>query len=199
MSSYTYSIADDLGGNYDPLVLYDTISGTIHTSENDPICTGLKKVDSNANVEVHFTKTLTGGQVTTLNGIISGYVYASPYTKTNYHSFQLRKSETDSKTWEVIGSAVYPGCVNTSDIFEIEFETYVDSGNTSYDVRIIDRDTNTIIAEDSFSNTSTQRNSLNTILHCPTSLSTLQLAVKVNSTGNSKKKVYINDVVVWII
>ena len=198
MSYYTYSISDDLGGNYDSLVLYDTINGTIFATESDPICIGLKNVDSNANVEVHFTAALNGAQQTTLDGIISGYSYESPFKKIKYYSFQLNKFETDSANYDVIGTITYPGTNNTGQIFEFEFIGYLQNGATSYDIQVVDKTTNTMIANSNFTNTNSGRMSITDILYCPTEVSTLELSVKVNKNGNSSKNVYLTEFIFWV-
>ena len=195
MSIYSYSIVDNLGGDYD-VSLYDIINANAIIS-SDAICVGTQE-DGNGNLELHFTNSLSPTSETALNGIILNYNYVAPTPlKINYIPMTIAVHSVSSANYTTISSQIYP---NLGDIQAIDFVGYMDNGVTSYDVLILNKNNNSIIAEQNFTNRSSSIQSFASILNQPTNteLTNIEVCVKINKNGNSKKYAYISSGMLWV-
>jgi hypothetical protein len=195
MVYYSFSITNDLGGGYNT-TLYDTINIDSAIKANNAICTGTSEDADTLNI--HFTKTLSVPAETALNNIISNYTYSPPtlIKATNFIPFTPSTSTLSTKQsgYTLTGSITYP---NVGDIKEIEIISFMDNGVTSYDIQIVNKSNNDILAEGNFTNTNKQRNTLSTILNQPSELCDIDISVKINKNGKSTKYVYVYSGMFW--
>jgi len=195
MVYYSFSITNDLGGGYDT-ILYDTINFNATIKGDSAICTGTSEDGDTLNI--HFTKTLSGSSETALNTIISNYTYSAPalVKTTNFIPFYASLNNVSSRQngYSFVGSITYP---DVGDIKEIEIISSMDSGITSYDIQMVNKLNNKIVAEANFTNTNKQRNTISTILNQPTELCDIDVSVNINKNGNSTKYVYIYSGMFW--
>lgn len=195
MAFYTYSISNDLNGQTEYVTLYDSINANSDIRSTS-ICVGTQV--SGDDLSIHFTANLSPNGLSALNGIISNFSsYTPPVIKNNAKYLYPTTSKVSSTSYTVIGFTIYPA--NTAgNITAIDFLGYMDAGTTSYEVQIINKTNNAIVAQDSFNNMLiSQQQSFTTILNQPSGLDTLEASVKVTKNGGATKNAYIHHISFW--
>lgn len=195
MVYYTYSIANDLNGQTVDVTLYDTINADSQIRSTS-ICVGTDV--SGDNLNIHFTASLSPAGENALNNIISNFVsYSPPLVKNNAKYLYPTTPKVSSTSYTVIGFTIYPA--STAGIITgIDFLGYMDPGTTSYQVQIINKTDNTIVAQQTFTNTSiSQQQSFTTIQNQPSGLCTLEASIKVTKNGTATKNAYVHHISFW--
>jgi hypothetical protein len=96
-----------------------------------------------------------------------------------------------SSTYTTVASFSYPGS-SSSAIDSVTVISYMDSGITSYDIRLFDATNSLEICTGNFSNTSEQINNLGTISNVPSGDAILELQARRNG-GSGNKNATIED------
>ena len=105
-----------------------------------------------------------------------------------------------NKSYISIGRFIYPGYLNSSKFTGIDILAYMDNGITSYDVEIVNREDNSIILEQNFTNTTMDLLTFTTINenNIPENTAVIEISVKLNMSGKASKKVYIDNIAFWL-
>ncbi len=140
-------------------------------------------------VNIVFDDGLAPSDQTTLTGIVQTHV-PTPDRINHFNIFPETRKLKGTK-YKVAATFHYPGSDSIGDINYIDAISCMANGLTSYDIQIIDRDNNTIIAEKTLTNTNMQSCNLGTISNVPTDSSVMK------ATGNGNKKVNIQELQVW--
>ena len=192
MVTYYYSISEDFNGNLREAQLYSEI-----TTEPG-ITSNLSAVNTRGDiVEIIFDSVLSGSEQTTLVSLISSHVPSIVKSKEKFYVINPKHSSIKTSTWFIAGSFKYGGSNTIGTIDYFELSSYMDSGITSYDVRIINQLNGEILAQKTANtNTSSIYIDLGTISNVPTSSTTLELQVK-KTGGNNNHRVELGELVIY--
>lgn len=143
-------------------------------------------------VEIDFTQTLTGGEETTLNNIISSHSPIPDTEGTNLQIFSLRAGPFNNTIYQSISTFPYPA----KKIDTLTHIKIISSINTSanYSVRIYDISNNKIIAENTFNNTIELTNDMGTLSNIPFANTIFDVQVKV---ANSSTRVNPKTIIIY--
>lgn len=181
----TYSVINDFGGTVPDL------SG-LHSEivENVGILKTLYGITYYDDViDIEFDLTLSAGEKTVLDGIISGYVYSE--TKTTDLSIVIipKTSSTKAKSYRRIAVYKFPATSYAT----ANIVSYMDSTATSYDVELFDQTNHQILLQKNLTNTIESNQQLGELTNLPSESFLLEIHVKVNGSGK-KNKVYIESI-----
>jgi len=183
MTSYNKSILTDFGG----------VTPNIRQLQNE-ISLSLPSINyinmEDDTIQLIFTSELSGAEIITMNSIISSHAPSNEKTLSAHINAQTRKESIKSSTWFETASFTFPG----GTFAKIYSYSYMDDGATSYSVRVYDKTNNTVIVENSFTNTVENQVYLGIGSNVPISKAVWKVQVKLN--GNSSKRVYIENVTV---
>lgn len=182
MSSYIYarsSIADD--ANYAQLhqeILEQIVS---------PVLTGITDIDAE-NVRFDFDSSLSGGQITTLDNIISEYTPIIPEDVPEKFADVYINKTISSSAYSVCGSFFFPGTLSGGSISKIKVLSNLTNGSIFY-IKIYDKNNKKVIAETSFTNTNSAYNDVGTLSNLPFSSTIIEIQAK----SPSSSKAYIDN------
>ena len=196
MSIYTYDYS--ISGNFSGPINLDQLHYIVKNSSSitqpfDGIVTG------GDTLTFRFTAELTSGEQTSLDSIVSSYTQITQLDYSNYNVITLvppTNTISIGGVYTKILSFHYMGTYTTG-ISNIKLLSYMDSGVTSYDVKIFDISNGYVISTANFTNTSSQLNSMGTINHVPTSPATFDIYIKKNGSG-STTKIYITNILFFV-
>jgi hypothetical protein len=176
-------------------------SGSIKESQfhqeiiDSSISTDLKGVHMrNDEIQIEFVSELTTQDQTELNNLISSHTPITVILRSNFFTI-TPKTNTKSSSYSVVSSFVYPGSKNIGLIDYIEVITKVEKKGTTYNARIVERETGLVIAEKTnLNNEEYEAADLGTISNVPKEESLLELQIK--RTGSSKK-IFIDTIIIY--
>lgn len=192
MATYTYSLSSDFGGNLKSRQLHDEI---VAEGSISPILSGILTNDDV--VDIVFNSSLSAGEQTTLNGLVSAH---SPVNYANYTAilkFGVRKTAINSGNYYRQGTLIYEGTNSVGTIKKILAIGKRHSGATGISIKISDKTNGNIIAENTFTETKESILELTPINNLPTDRAILELYTKRIGGSNSKKG-YLDSVTVYI-
>jgi hypothetical protein len=183
MSQYQYSLSTYFPGGYNTSQLFLLIR------EELP----LKIISVYTNDDSMYIVTsseLTGGELSTLDGIISAYVYSEEsYEENDQYIIEpaIIYPATATNGYTRIATFRWPGSTYQT-LIKLVLKSWVDSGRT-YNIKLQNYDTGAIIYESAnMSNTSLVTNVFTTgFANIPTSQQYINLLVKMNGATSSKK------------
>jgi len=189
MSTYSYSVTSDFGGT-NPILNQlhneiDSESGITKTLN------GISK--TNDNVDIIFDESLSAGEQTTLDGIVSSH---TPVSITHFRltdTVMCHRTSTITTEYVLMDSFVYNGSVSVGDIIQFNVDCRMDTGVTNFTIRIFDVTKEKNIAEGTFNNTNNQINAITSISNLPRTQSIFEILMK-KTGGSTTLKAYLNFV-----
>lgn len=127
-------------------------------------------------IETQFQTPLSNDELQLLQNIITSRdtFIDKHYLKTYYPDIN-NVSNTDYQT---LGNFSFKGTKLTGDIRGFDMISYMDTGITSYTIQIINRNNNSIVCEQTFTNTASQMNTTASVLTQPYDSCILQVSMK---------------------
>lgn len=146
-----------------------------------------------------FTEEITVGEKTDLDAIVYNHDNTFVPQKTAPPIRVYPSNPAISNVYYTSsGCFTYQGTNVVNPITAIDMLSNVDPGTQSYDVQIINRQNNSIIAEKNFTNTTLDRVSFDTISNLPSDLGVIEILCKVNKNGKATKYVHIEEILFWL-
>lgn len=188
----TKSLSTDFGGNIKTEQFHIEI---VNSEISSGVLIGI--ILTGDVVEIIFDNALDGTDQTTLDTLISTHVPDNTLSKSQFFIVPTIKQDTKSNNYTKVATFKYPGSISSGTIDYIEIISYMDSGITSYSVRVVDKTNNLIIAEkNDITNTVYSSIDLGTISNVMLNSAIIELHVKlVGASGNAK--VYIDNLIVY--
>jgi hypothetical protein len=141
------------------------------------------------NVKITFANSLTTGEETTLNTLVSNHI---PYNSTSFFKINsTNKTFIKTTSYNVALSHTIFG-ENSFSIKSIKVLSRISTDGASYSVRIYDATNKNVIAENTFSNTSLIINDMGTLNNLPSSESIIEVQAK-RIGGKTNSRVYIPE------
>lgn len=197
MSEYLYSIL----GN---VTVQDVNISKLHTEIQNGLILSVAEfrgvVTKDDDLYVLFTQAIETTEKADLDTIVLNHNNTPVPAKTRHLSFYPDPKEISETYYTTTGCFIYPGNTALTTITAIEVISMMSPGATSYDIQILNRGNNTIIAEQNYTNTTLTLNKLNTINteNIPTGLSAIEVLTRINKQGVANKVVHIDQVVIWL-
>ncbi len=196
-TSYSYSISADFpGGSINESKLKTEIDASA-------IVSVLNRIDTTGDTAyIVFDsalsptdKTILDGDTTSPAGGLIADHDNTPYVVSSYtETVYPRVDNTKLTTWKTMLKYNINGTARVMN--SVRVMSYVESGATSYGIRIYDSTNRAIIAERTFTNTTEQLNDITTLSNIPTNVATIEFQLKV--TGNGSKKAFIDSILIGI-
>lgn len=192
-TTYNYSLSSDFGGNLKSQQLHEEIGAESGITPN------IIAVNTDGDlVDIVFDSSLSGGEETTLNGLVASHIPDTSKPRKQFFSITPKKDViTPKNSWVLSTYFQYPGSDKVGLIDYIDVICSMNPGVNSYDVRIINKKTGEVIAEKTnMTNIVAETQDLGTISNVPTDKSTLELQIK-KIDGNNSKKVEVEQVIIY--
>ena len=174
--TYNKSYSTDFSSNFDS----DQFTSEIIASS---IVTALVSVDQSGDtISIIFNDTLTATDAETLDTLVSDH---TPVLKpgSNKDTWTINKTITTT-SYEKVGLFVFPGDL-IRELTHIKCIASMNTGTTSYSIRIVDKTGPAKIAEGTFSNTVDSVNDLGTVSNVPGVESVFDVSIKITGTGSA--------------
>lgn len=181
----TYSITTDFGGVTPNIKqLHEEIN------ENVVITTPFQGINNTGDVvDVIFDSTISAPEKTELDTLVANHVPVFtpdlPYKMTIFP----RKNSYSNKSYKRMGTDMFLGGTYAKS----KIISHMDSGATSYNILIFNKDTQDILLETTLSNTTEESIDLGVLSNVPTGPSQLEISVKKNGGGG---KIYVESVTI---
>lgn len=175
-TTYTYSYINDFSSNFAQYQFHSEIVAESGITPN------LLQVDMGEDeIKVIFESVLSEGEEIILNNLVSEHVPVLIGSKiANIH---IHNQETTTSIYEVKTSFSFPGTIYWRNPSHIQVISVMDTGGTSYDVKIYNVTNNNQIAITNLNNTEEMINDLGTLSNLPESPAIFEVHAKVN--GNT--------------
>jgi hypothetical protein len=191
MTTYTKSLSTDFGGNINLSNLHNEI---VAETGIVPVLNGVSQTGDD--IEITFVTGLSGGELTLLNTVISNHNSIVILPTILHETVQMKLDNINTTSYKRMGTYLYDGTIHNG-INAIKAQCYMDSGITSFDIRIYDSTNNQVIAEHNCTSTTQMICDYGTISNVPTNFAVLEFQAKRNG-GTTSKKVYLDYAVVYI-
>ena len=191
MSTETYSLASDFGGNLNSRQLHDEID-----ANNNIVPNIIGVVITGDVVDIIFDSGLNAGEQTTLNGLISAHTPVTIVTYDNTIKLTPKNSNISNTSYSRVDTFVYEGSDTIGTIKKISGIGYMDSGVTNFSIKLYDKTNGLIIAESSFTDTTESILSITPINNVPTGQALIEILVK-KTGGNGNQKAYCETVTIY--
>lgn len=191
-TTYTKSLATDFGGNINESQLHREITLAIPG-------TALIGVNRSEDVvELIFADVLSGGDETILGTTISNHVPVTGTRKSRFFTYTPKTTKTNSTIYQRLGGPFkYNGSIEMGQINQVEVISKMDTGMTSYSVRLYDATNETIIAETTGKTNLTEEIvNLGTISNVPEDEAIFEIHIK-RVGGTTSTYAYIEDVIIY--
>jgi ribosomal protein L25 (general stress protein Ctc) len=198
MKEYKYSILGNVTGQ-----IVDT--QRLHKDIEESLALSTAKfrgvVRKNDDLYVLFNKNIETSEKTTLDTLVQDHSDDPVPAKTRHIPFYPNPKQVSDSYYTTTGCFLFPGKDLFTTISEINILSMMSPGATSYDVQIVNRETNKIIAEQNFTNTTIQTNTFSTVHtgNISTTPTGIEVLTKLNQQGNAANKlVHIDQVIFWL-
>lgn len=182
-----YSLANDFNDGLDNGQFQLEIRSNADITE---LCTHINT--NGDDVSIYFENALNGTELNILDTLVSLHIPIPEYTY--LMRFSPKTTVIDTSTYILIGTFYLTNV--TIPIKKIEIVSYMDFGSTSFTVKLIYRNTNTVIAEGTFSNTNFSINTITNIDFSPTDIGLIDI-IASRISSETIKHAYISDIVLW--
>lgn len=189
-TTYTYSLASDFGGSIGQRQFHEEIVAEVSIT---PTLEGVTITDDV--IDVIFESSLSTGEETTLDNLVSAHVKNTDIIAINHFSLIPFIREISSSSYQEIASYIYPG-TNVDMIGYIKILSKIDSSGTSYDVRIRDITNEVTICETNFTNNTLSINDMGTLSNLPSQEAKIEFQVLRNG-GNKNTLVKIDSISIY--
>jgi hypothetical protein len=188
-TEYTKSLSSDFGGN---LIL----NQFHHEIEADTgITTTFKGLTQTLDdVMIIFDSVLSGGELTTLEALISAHVPDTAAKRVYAYRVYPEERKIKSTNWSMVGSFEYPGTIQNGNVVYIDVISAINSSSETYDIYISARGDNSSLGEGTFGNTELKSNELNLFAPFPSNKDIIEILVR---STDRKKTVNIQEIIFW--
>jgi len=198
MSQYIYSITSDI-------TLQQLNSYKLHTDilENLVLSVATFKgvVSKGDEIYILFDQNIESSEKTVLDTIVLNHESSIVPQKTISRTFYPTPKTTYDTYYKTMGCIYYGKSIKNNTITSIEIISMMSSGADSYDIQIINRQNNQIIATQSFTNTSLQLHEFTTINsdNIPEHRECIDIVVRLNNSNGYKDKfAHVEQVIFWL-
>ena len=192
MTDYNYNV--DLS-TFNIEELHTTIQDTLTLSTES--FHGISTNTSGNVLITHFSGNITSGEKTNLDGIISSHTPTTTFKRITSKTITPTIIHINSNSYKLFARIFFEGTKNVGEINAIETISYMDNGVTSYNIDVVCRTTNKMIAGANFTNTSIQTNNLGSITNVPENECLLDFSAKITKNGNATKYAHIDSIIIW--
>lgn len=190
MSILDYSLSEDFSGN----IKIDQFHKEIVS--NASITTSLNGIVYSENdVQVIFNDTITSNEGNVLSLLISSHTPDFSPDRIRHYKIYPEIRRKKGTNYEIIATFHYTGSDSIGKINYVDLISSMHTQLTSYDVQLINRENNNILAYTNLTNTKLGCVTLGIISNTPTSPSTLDLSIRCN--GKKNKHVIVQEIQVW--
>lgn len=177
---YTFSYSSDFKNQLSETDLVDEIKAEASITPN------ILRVDRDGDViSICFDSSLSAGEETTLNSIIQNYEHVPKIRYNGTIALRPEDSKFKNTDYSVQDSCIYGGSETMGSIHKISGIGYMESNGLNYSIKIYDKTNNNVIAEKTFTNTTSNIITFDTISNVPTDESILELHLKTGSKKNA--------------
>ena len=181
----TYSLGSDFGGvspNIEQLVS--------EIQENVNITTTLNSLyQYSDDVNIVFASSISGPEKTELDSIVANHVPV--YIPSTDKKLNIRcNNDSKKSSYTRVGISIFLGSTYAT----AKCISYMDSGATSYDIQIYDKDNHQVLLTKNLTNTEESVQDLGVLTNLSTSPSQIEVLVKRNGSGSNK--VYIETLTI---
>lgn len=166
--TYTYSLSSNFGGNLNTAQLHEEI-------KNEPsittTCVGVNNPSDDVNIL--FNGTLSAAEESTLSSLISSHTPDTTPPLIHSITSYIDKS-TNETSYERLGTIIFPGATHC----RIKVQSFMDTGVTSYTIKIHDMENYATIIEKTYSNTEEVTNNMGLGSNVPSNEVTFEVFVK---------------------
>lgn len=190
-TTYTKSLASDFGGSLNSHQLHDEIDA------DGGIGPTLLRINTEDDVvDIVFDATLSAGESTTLDSLVSSHTPVVVVPKTIIATLNPRKDFFKNTSYQRLASFVYDGTDAAPTISEVSFISHMSSGVTDYTIRMIALSKpSTLMFEATFSNVDEERNTVSSFLALPAERMPIEFQIK-KTGGNNQKRVYVDSITI---
>jgi len=180
-SIYSYSLTSDFGGN---LKQYQFHTEIVESTDIAPDLIGIHMTGDV--VDVEFVSSLSVGEQTILDTLVSNHVPDNSKPKKNFFNITPDIKSIKNKTYTLVGVYDYKGVDIFGEIDYIEVIAKISNSAHTYDIKIVRTDTNQIIASTTnLNNTNFTTIDLGTLSNLPTTQTMLEFHVKSSNNGGN--------------
>lgn len=147
---------------------------------------------------ISFSEEITNDEKIALDLIVANHDFSFTGTYLSQITVFPKFQTVTTTEYMLIARFIYPGTLNTSEIKSIDILSYMDQGAASYDILIVNRTNDSIIATGNFTNTTYSKMTISNIQNIPVDSSIVEVLCKVNKIDSSIKKTYIDQLIFWI-
>lgn len=191
--SYTYDGRSEFSGSINLKQLTHEINNS-----NDITATLHDVIQNGDILAVRFLAELDAGEQSALTSLVTSHVASTDLNYSNIITILPSTNRfTANNVYSKIISFQYMGNYSTT-IDKIKILCYMDSGITSYDIKIVNIKSSLTLGSGNFNNTVEALCSIDTITNIPKSSTTLDIYVKKNGGGGSLK-IYITNILILLV
>lgn len=177
MSTEVYTLSTDLSSGMENQKLQDEINADEGIAPN---ATGIIGDAAGDTATIYFDGTLTGGEKTTLDGIIAAH--DPSMTGEQISNISVSATEITNNNYVAVITFNFAGTDNIKNVSNFKVISYMDNGGTNYSLKLIDLTNNNTICTTSCSNLIDDVCDMGTVSNLPTSEAIFELQAKVHST-----------------
>jgi hypothetical protein len=188
-TEYTKSLATDFGGNLLLNQFHDEILA------EGGITTNFKGLTHTLDVvSIFFESVLSNAEITALDSLTSAHTPDTSAKRIYSYRVYPEERKINSTNWTLIGSFEFPGTNTNGTINYIDILSCIDNDSETYDVEVICRGDNSLLAEGTFGNTELLSNELTNTASFPSNKDIIEISIK---STNKKKTVNIQEIIFW--
>lgn len=193
-TSYTYSLSVDFHGAINSYTFgLEVMADTAITEVYNGV------VQDGDVVTVYFDSALTTDEKTSLDAVVAAHDGTVVTVMSTYHtSLPINSVSTSELVYKVIATYLYDTSYYVS-LDKILLTSYIDPGDTSYDIRIYDSTNNNTLATTNFTNSTKGIVTVSPLTNVPTiGISMIEIQGKVNTGASSNNNLYVSTVDVYL-
>lgn len=176
-----YIVTKSLSGDFSGSLNTDQLHQEILDSAITNVTTNFDGINVDGDVvQIMFISALSGGDLAILNALIAAYV--AVFRGSNIATAYSRVYQFAQPYYQIIGKLSFKG-TDVWDLTNIEVSTWMDTGVTSYSIKIYDPTNVQIISENTFTNTDPSAiQQITPINNLPTSPTLFEIWGRLNGT-----------------
>lgn len=185
MSSYTFNIEQSFSnGGVEQDKLFKEIRNSLYKPSNILLI--------GDDIIISFTQTLTNGEETILNNIISNHSPIPEIIGKNVQIFSVKTGSFSNTIYQSISLFNFPGS-SINDLTHIKVVSYVNI-LSNYSIRIYDITNNKVIVETTLNNINETLNNLGTLSNIPFIDTLMDVQIKVE---NPLSRAYLKSIIIY--
>ena len=190
----TYNINTTFGG------IENLNQGQLHQEIEDQIAKFYSTQKIGTNLRLYFSDTLTSGEQTTLDGILSAHTPSTTPVKNNYFNYYLNQTKQVIGSYQKFAAFKFEGTSSEAIQGVSAIEVLSSTEGSDYDVRIVDVTNNNVICEItglSGNDDLDVINDMGTLSNMPSNEAVFEVQVRKNG-GGKNTNVTISQLTIYI-